>query len=163
MFPQQAEDDFILGPPPSSSSGVSTMAETLYNSNSFAFPPLYPSDTLASDATDYTSKYRAQAQAELFGPGRSGLSTGLTPLYDPRASSAAAASGSAGWLGWNQQSQQQQQHHSQPPSDTSGDPYPQHHQEHGRHQDMIPASSTDAPASSAMHGNHFYHPSFRYT
>ena len=160
MFPQQPDDDFILGPPPSSSSGVPTMAETLYNSNSFAFPPLYPPNTLPSEGADYATKYRAQAQAELFGPGRSGLGTGLTPLYDPRASSANAAAGSANWLGWDQQQPHQQ--HSQPP-DPSGDPYPQHHHEHGRHQDMIPASSTDAPATSAMHGNHFYHPSFRYT
>ncbi|KAF8910932.1 hypothetical protein CPB84DRAFT_1762917 [Gymnopilus junonius] len=162
MFPPP-EDDFILGPPPSSSSGVPTMAETLYNSNSFAFPPLYPSNTPSSDGIDYTSKYRAQAQAELFGPGRSSLGTGLSPLYDPRASSATSTSSSAGWMGWDQQQQHQHQHHPQPPPDPSGDHYPQHHQEHGRHQNMIHASSTEAPSSSAMHGNHFSHPSFRYT
>ncbi|PPQ92096.1 hypothetical protein CVT25_008262 [Psilocybe cyanescens] len=152
MFPQQPEDDFILGPPPTSSaSGVHTMAETLYNSNSFAFPALYPTEpSLGTDPVDYASKYRAQAQAELFGPGRSGLGTGLTPLYDPRGGSS-AATGAAGWLGWDNQPQ--------PPHPDSGDAYhhhQQHHpqqqphqQDHGRHADF-PASS----GGSAMHDKH---------
>ncbi|KAH9482002.1 hypothetical protein JR316_0006532 [Psilocybe cubensis] len=149
IFPPQPEDDFILGPPPTGASagGVHTMAETLYNSNSFAFPALYPTDPQPSlggaDPVDYASKYRAQAQAELFGPGRSGLGTGLTPLYDPRGG-ASASTGAAGWLGWDSAPQQQQGdgyhgHHQQ-----------QHHQEHGRHTDMIPASS----GASAMHDKH---------
>jgi uncharacterized C2H2 Zn-finger protein len=161
MFPHASEDNFLLGPPPpSSSSGVPTMAETLYNSNSFAFPALYPSEAMGpstgppADPADYAHKYRAEAQAELFGPGRSGLSTGLTPLYDPRsapssAASTASGSGSGGWMGWDQQQQ----------AEGAGDGY--HHQRapHGRH----PHPDTNAPSGSSMHGNHVYHSSFRYT
>lgn len=77
---QHSEDDFILGPAPSSV----TMADTFYNSNTFSFPALYPQGSdLNSIPPDYPVKYRAQ-QPELFSTGRSGLGTGLTPLYDPR-------------------------------------------------------------------------------
>ncbi|KAF8149121.1 hypothetical protein B0H34DRAFT_195903 [Crassisporium funariophilum] len=116
---QQPEDDFILGPAPTA---VPTMAEALYNSNSFAFPPLYPSNDISGDNADYSNKYRTQA--ELFGPGRSGLSTGLTPnLYDPRPSSS--------WLGWDQQE--------------TNDNY----QQHQRHPDLIPSQNNAPPSSSS--------------
>ncbi|KAF4613532.1 hypothetical protein D9613_008194 [Agrocybe pediades] len=197
-FPQQPEDDFILGPPPSShhthhgghtnglgGGGLPTMAETLYNSNSFAFPPLYPTNSTSTSATvpsstvgvldtadlgDYSSKYhRAQAQAELFGPGRSGLGTGLTPLYDPRGTSSTSASGtnSGGWLGgWDasttastqQQPPQPQQQHSQQPQDQN-DPYSRQHHHAASRQDI----SVGGGQHHHQHGNHFYLPSFRYT
>lgn len=142
---QQPEDDFILGPPPTV---VPTMAETLYGATPFTFPPLYPTNDMSGDNTDYVAKYRAHA--ELFGASaRSGMSsssmnsttTGLTPnIYDSRPPSS--------WLGWGQQD--------------ITDPY--HHQQ--RHPDLLSNSAHPPPhhaASSSMNGNHSYLPSVRYT
>ncbi|KAF9526393.1 hypothetical protein CPB83DRAFT_858023 [Crepidotus variabilis] len=133
------DDDFILGPAPSA---VPTMAEALYQSNTFAFPALYPHNDvggLPDGSADYASKYRAQ-QAELFGPGRSGLGTGLTPLYDPRPGS---SSSSSSWMsGWDGQ-------------DSHETYQPQSH----RTSDYVSAS---APSASTLHGNHFYPLSARY-
>lgn len=114
-IPYGQPDDFFLTPVPSSS--VPTMAETLYSSQSFAFPPLYPDP---SSNTDFASKYRAQA--ELFrngapalgsthfppaggtgapaGPGIPGPSNLSPPgIYsDPR-----STSGGSSWVSWSQE------------------------------------------------------------
>ncbi|CAA7265673.1 unnamed protein product [Cyclocybe aegerita] len=153
LYPQP-EDDFILGPPPSA---LPTMAETLYNSNSFSFPPLYPQsgsgDVSGGEGSDYASKFRAQA--ELYGTGGR---TGLTPggMYDPRPGSSTSSSS---WLsgGWEAQAHDpheaytQQHHHSSPTHSQ-----PRHAAE------LMPASSHHSSTTSSMHGNHFY-PSVRYT
>ena len=133
---QQPEEDFILGPSPTV---VPTMADTLYGAAPFTFPPLYPTNDLSGDNTDYVGKYRAHA--ELFGSARSAMSTagassssGLSPtLYDPRPPSS--------WLGWGQQD----------PTDAY-----QHHQQ----QQSVHPSSSLSPSS--MNGNHSHLSSFRY-
>ncbi len=121
------------------------MAETLYNSNSFAFPPLYPSNDLNTlpEGIDYAPKFRTQ-QADLFGPGRSGLSTGLTPLYDPR--QVTSTQGTSSWLSdWETQDTQNAYHH----------------QQHGQRQaEFLPEQG---PNASAIHGNIFHPPSIRFT
>jgi hypothetical protein len=134
---QHSDDEFVLGPAPGS---VPTMAETLYGSNSFTFPPLYPPNTdlsHISDNLDYGAKYRTQ-QAEIFGPSRSGL----TPLYDPRHGTSTP---NPPWLGWESQDSPDVFHHSQ-------------HQGHRQVEIMLHHSP-----SSAMHGNHIRFPSPRYT
>ena len=139
---QQPEDDFILGPPPSAV--VPTMAETLYGTTPFTFPPLYPTNDMGGDSTDYV-KYRGHA--ELYGSDRSGMgsssslnnATTTTPttaglgshLYDPRP-----------WLSWGQQDATDAYQH-------------QHHQHHH------PAPSPLPPSLPSMNGNHSY--SVRYS
>ncbi|KAF5359728.1 hypothetical protein D9756_002889 [Leucocoprinus leucothites] len=56
-----APDEFFLAPAPSSANGPS-MAESLYASSGFAFPPLYPEPATTAPGADFTSKYRAQAE-----------------------------------------------------------------------------------------------------
>ncbi|KXN82112.1 Zinc finger and BTB domain-containing protein 8B [Leucoagaricus sp. SymC.cos] len=51
-------DEFFLAPAPTS---VPTMAESLYSSSGFSFPPLYP-EPASAPGVDFTSKYRAQAE-----------------------------------------------------------------------------------------------------
>jgi len=134
---QQSEDDFILGPAPSSGP---TMAEALYSSNSFSFPPLYPSNDLNTlpEGVDYT-KFRTQ-QADIFGPGRSGLSTGLTPLYDPR--QVTSTQGTSSWLSdWETQDAQNAYQQSQ------------------RQAEFLPEEEPNAPA---IHGNELYPLSIRF-
>lgn len=93
-----------------------------------------------SDSLDYGAKFRTQ-QAEFFGPGRSGMATGLTPLYDPRHGTSTP---NPPWLsGWENQDAQDVFRHSQPQGHRSAELMPVH-----------------SPAS-ALHGNHF--PSIRYT
>ena len=140
VFHQQSEDDFILAPPPPV---VPTMADALYGATPYTFPPLYPTNDLTGDNTDYVGKYRAHA--ELFGSTRSSVpaasSSMVSPnLYDPRPPSS--------WLAWGQQD----------PSD----PYQQQQQ---RHADLISNSAHPPPSISpisSMNGNHSYLPSVRY-
>ncbi|KAF8193417.1 hypothetical protein BJ912DRAFT_240778 [Pholiota molesta] len=83
------DEDFLLGPPPASAAGASasgagagpplaTMAETLYHSNSFAFPALYPAAApgAAAGELDYAAKYRAQAELFAGGGGPAGRAGG---------------------------------------------------------------------------------------
>lgn len=194
--PRGYDDDFLLGPPPpsaasSSSTGgagsalgggqgqpqLQTMAETLYHSNSFAFPALYPSSSSASAVggageLDYAAKYRAQA--ELFGstaPGRVGGS-GLTPggIYDTRGAG-------SGWLaGWETQEeegygqQQQQQNQLQQLRQQQQQQQQLHQQlQRQQHQQLQQRqgqpSRGEAPVAASMHvnGNHFAVLSVRYT
>jgi len=148
---QQPEDGFILGPPPTV---VPTMAEALYGATPFTFPPLYPTNDMGGDNTDYVGKYRAHA--ELFGSARAGMGTNtsagmnsttasLSPsLYDPRPPST--------WLGWGQQDVTDAYHHQQQ-----------------RHTDLVSDSAHPPPlppphaASSSMNGNHSYLPSVRHS
>ena len=135
----QPEDDFILGPPPVSVPTMSTtMAETLLNSNSFAFPPLYPQNDITVDDGDYT---RFRAHADLFPQvSRQSLGTALSQgLYDSRPSTASS------WVGWDQEDAFHQTQ---------------------RHSDLLSSQATSlmGPSSSAtMHGNHFYLPCVRYS
>jgi hypothetical protein len=135
---QHSDDEFVLGPAPGS---VPTMAESLYGTNSFAFP-LYPPNTdlnAIPDTIDYGVKYRSQ-QPEFFGPGRSGMGTGLTPLYDPRHGTSTP---NPSWInGWETQEPQDVFHH---PGTRQSELVPNH------------------GPSSAMHGNHLHFPSIRYT
>lgn len=135
---QQAENDFLLAPPPTVV--PTTMADALYGTTPFTFPPLYPANDMSADNTDYVTKYRAHT--ELFASARSGMSTapassstGLSPspLYDSR--------GPSSWLGWGQQ-------------DAATDPYHHHQHQHSAH----PPPSL----SSSMNGNHPYLTSLRY-
>ena len=133
---QQSEDEFILGPPPTV---VPTMAEALYGATPYTFPPLYPTNDMTGENTDYVGKYRAHA--ELFGSTRSAIpassSSLVSPsLYDPRPPSS--------WLGWGQQD----------PTDA----YQQQQQQ--RHADLI--DPAHPPPSLSMNGNHSYLPSVRY-
>jgi hypothetical protein len=118
------------------------MAEALYNSNSFAFPPLYPNNELNTlpEGVDYTTKFRTQ-QADIFGPGRSGLSTGLTPLYDPR--QVTSTQGTSSWLSdWETQDTQNAYHHGQ------------------RQAEFLTEAEPNAPA---IHGNNLHPFSIRST
>jgi uncharacterized C2H2 Zn-finger protein len=133
---QHSDDDFILGPAPT----VPTMAETLCNSNSFGFPPLYPQNsdlnTLQDSPTDYAPKYRAQH--ELFDPSRSGMNPGLPPLFDAR-----QGTQNSSWLAdWENQD----------PHDAFG------RQQQQGHRQVELLSGQGSPVS--MHGNHL---SIRYT
>ena len=223
-----ADGDFILGPPPPlpgpsshqhhghghghgaapsttrGNNGIPTMAETLYGSNSFDFPALYPPSTgsgtagsvgsTSSDGGDVDSeyvaaKYRAQAQAELFGPGRTGMGyESLRPSSSTAAAPAAASSAVTGnnnnpqpWMGWDQHS------HSHQNSLRQSDAFPQQHSHSGSQR--ITSHPVDLSVSdgslvgggggggglgigvgtgagavgSSLHGNHFYVPSVRYT
>lgn len=102
------DDPFLLTAPPAGSGASSTdsgapqtMAETLFQSHSFAFPALYPSTGQPP---------LAMGAGGSFGGGGVAPRTGLTPLYDQRG-------GADGWLGgWGEgeglpaiHSQQQQQ------------------------------------------------------
>lgn len=135
---QHPQDDFILGPPPSAV--VPTMADTLYGTTPFTFPPLYPTNDMGGDSTDYVGKYRAHA--ELYGSDRSGMGSssslnnattttaGLgSHVYDPRP-----------WLGWGQQDATDAYHH---------------HHHHSTHSSPLP------PSLPSMNGNQFY--SVRYS
>jgi len=139
---QHSDDEFVLGPAPGS---VPTMTDSLYSSNSYAFPPLYPPNTdlnAMPNNLDYGAKYRPQ-QAEFFGPGRSGMGTGLTPLYDPRHETSTP---NPSWLGgWESQGAHDAFHHSQ-------------HQG-PRQAELVPSHGP----SSAIHGNHLHFSSIRYT
>lgn len=119
------------------------MAEALYGSNSFDFPPLYPSSvgtgtaesvcSTSSDGGDVDSdyaaaiKYRAQVQAELFGSGRPTGGLG----YDPRPSSSSTTSSVTGnnnppaWMGWDQHPHSNQNSHHQ--QIRHADAFPQQH------------------------------------
>jgi hypothetical protein len=128
------------------------MADTLYGSTPFTFPPLYPSNDMSGDNTDYVGKY-----SEVFGSARSGMSTVATSssamgcaadlgpnIYDHRPQS---------WLGWGQQD----------PTDAY------HHHQQQRHVDLIadsahppPLSQSLSPVQSSMNGNHSYLQSVRY-
>ncbi|KIM37314.1 hypothetical protein M413DRAFT_277287 [Hebeloma cylindrosporum] len=212
------DDDFILGPPPplpgpSSSqhqhghassttrgnNGIPTMAETLYGSNSFDFPVLYPPaagtgpagsvGSTSSDGGDVDSdyvtaaKYRAQAQAELFGSGRT------TNVYD-RPSSSSTSSSVAGnnnnphaWLGWDHNQHQHSHSHSHSHQQMRhADAFSHQHSHHSGGSQRIASQAVDlsgsgavdaglgggglgigATVGSSLHGNHFYAPSVRYT
>ena len=137
--PQQPDDEFILGPSPTV---VPTMADALYGATPYTFPPLYPTNDMSGDNTDYVGKYRAHA--ELFSSTRSAVpvssSSMVSPnLYDPRPPSS--------WLGWGQQ-----------------DPTDAYQQEQQRHADLISNSAHPPPSLSpitSMNGNHSYLPSVR--
>ena len=137
---QQSEDEFILGPPPTV---VPTMADALYGATPYTFPPLYPSNDMSGDNTDFVGKYRAHA--DLIGSTRLGVPTSsssvVSPnLYDPRPPSS--------WLGWGQQ-----------------DPTDAYQQDQQRHADLISNSAHPPPSLSpisSMNGNHSYLPSVRY-
>lgn len=144
------------------------MAETLYGSNSFDFPPLYPPTagtgtagsvgSTSSDGGDVDSdyvaavKYRVQVQAELFGAGRTTGGLG----YDPRPSSSSTASSAVtghnnphGWLGWDQHSHSNQPHHQQI---RNADAFPQHpHQQHSGSQ-RISSQPVDLSGSGGVDG-----------
>lgn len=166
------------------------MAEALYGSNSYDFPALYPPTagtgnagsvgSASSDGGDVDSdyvaaaEYRAQAHAGLYGTGRTTGDLG----YDPRPSSSSAASpGNNNWVGWDQHPHSHQNPHQQ--QQLRPDAFPQQHphqQQHSGSQripsqpvDLSGSSSVDgglgigASVGSALHGNHFYVPSVRYT
>jgi hypothetical protein len=148
---QQPEEDFILGPSPNV---VPSMADALYGATPYTFPPLYPTNDIDADNTDYTGKYRAHS--ELFGSAGSGINTaeasssnmpnttGLSPtLYESRPTSS--------WLGgWGGQQSATDYHH-----------HHHHHHHHHQQQQQQPANPLSSIPSS-MNGNHFYLPSVRY-
>jgi len=143
------------------------MAETLYGSNSFDFPALYPPTagtgtagsvgSTSSDGGDVDSdyaaaKYRAQAHAELYGTGRTTGGLG----YDPRPSSSSAASSGNNnphtWLGWDQHPHSHQnQHHQQIRPDAFPQQHP-HQQQHSGSQRITSQPPVDLSGSGGVEG-----------
>ena len=138
------------------------MADTLYGATPFTFPPLYPSNDISGDNTDYVGKY-----SELLGSARSGMSTVAAPSSSAMGCAAALAPNiydqrPQSWLGWGQQDHTDAYHRHQQQS--HADAYHRHQQQ--RHADLITDSALPpqslSPVQSSMNGNHFYLASVQY-
>lgn len=107
------------------------MADTLYSSQTFAFPPLYPDPATSAPNADFTSKYRAQA--ELLRNGAAAVSSsahfaptggtggpvgpgipGNSPLSPPQLyNDPRSASGASSWVSWGHEGSESYHTHGQ--------------------------------------------------